>query len=146
MTQSSITLTPEVVQALTGLAVAAILCLVAAVGVATAKLKMFAKRIQDGVDATQASSQSAATDAAIAREHVANTHPSNLRDDIDALARSVNDLKDLVHSGLESSRERDEKARDEMEGLREDFRSLRDRHDRAIEVVHDRISKMKTRM
>ena len=119
---------------------------VAVIGFMTAKLRVAMKRLQDGVDATQASSHSAAVNAAEANKQVSNTHPSNLRDDIDALARSVNDLKGLLHDGLESSRERDEKARDEMEGLREDFRSLRDRHDRAIEVVHDRISKMKTRM
>lgn len=116
---------------------------VAVIGFMTAKLRMAMKKLQDGVDATQASSHSAATDAAIAREHVANTHSSNLRDDIDALAMSVHDLKSIVHAGLESSRERDEKARDEMEGLREDFRSLRDRHDKAIENIHGRIDKVK---
>lgn len=119
---------------------------VAIIGFMTAKLRVAMKDLQDGVDATKVNSHSAAVNAAEANKQVSNTHPSNLRDDIDALARSVNDLKDIVHAGLESSRERDEKARDELEGLREDFRSLRDRHDKAIEVIHDRISKVKTRM
>lgn len=119
---------------------------VAVIGFMTAKLRVAMKRLQDGVDATKASSHSAAVNAAAANKQVTNTHSSNLRDDIDSLARSVEDLKAIVHAGLESSRERDERARDEMEGLREDFRSLRDRHDKAIEVVHDRISKVKTRM
>lgn len=125
---------------------AAIALAVAVIGFMTAKLRVAMKRLQDGVDATKASSHSAAVSAAAANRQVTNTHSSNLRDDIDSLARSVEDLKSIVHAGLESSRERDERARDEMEGLREDFRSLRDRHDRAIEVVHDRISKVKTRM
>lgn len=108
--------TPEVVAALVALGVA--IC-----GVVTLQLKALSARLRRRIDAVHESAEAA-------RSQVENHHGTNLRDDVDQLARQVREGMQAIreaqnHADARAEREHSERV-DEVRMLREDLGRLRE--------------------
>lgn len=108
--------TPEVVAALVALGVA--IC-----GVVTLQLKALSARLRRRIDAVHESAEAA-------RSQVENHHGTNLRDDVDQLARQVREGMQAIREAqnradARAEREHDERV-DEVRMLREDLGRLRE--------------------
>ena len=108
--------TPEVVAALVALGVA--IC-----GVVTLQLKALSARLRQRIDAVHESAEAA-------RTQVENHHGTNLRDDMDQLARQVREGMQAIQEAqrradARAEREHSERV-DEVRLLREDLGRLRE--------------------
>lgn len=108
--------TPEVVAALVALGVA--IC-----GVVTLQLKALSARLRQRIDAVHESAEAA-------RTQVENHHGTNLRDDVDQLARQVHEGMQAIREAqnradARAEREHSERV-DEVRLLREDLGRLRE--------------------
>lgn len=108
--------TPEVVAALVALGVA--IC-----GVVTLQLKALSARLRQRIDAVHESAEAA-------RSQVENHHGTNLRDDVDQLARQVREGMQAIREAqnradARAEREHSERV-DEVRLLREDLGRLRE--------------------
>lgn len=108
--------TPEVVAALAALGVA--IC-----GVVTVQLKALSARLKSRIDAVHETAEAA-------REQVVNHHGTNLRDDVDQLARQVREGMAAIQAAqnradARAEREHDERV-DEVRLLREDLGRIRE--------------------
>nr|DAF15282.1 MAG TPA: Protein of unknown function (DUF2746) [Caudoviricetes sp.] len=108
--------TPEVVAALVALGVA--IC-----GVVTLQLKALSARLRQRIDAVHESAEAA-------RSQVENHHGTNLRDDVDQLARQVREGMQAIREAqnradARAEREHSERV-DEVRMLREDLGRLRE--------------------
>nr|DAV86403.1 MAG TPA: Protein of unknown function (DUF2746) [Caudoviricetes sp.] len=108
--------TPEVVAALVALGVA--IC-----GVVTLQLKALSARLRRRIDAVHESAEAA-------RSQVENHHGTNLRDDVDQLARQVREgmqaiREAQIRADARAEREHSERV-DEVRLLREDLGRLRE--------------------
>lgn len=114
--------TPEVVAALAALGVA--IC-----GVITVQLKALSARLKSRIDAVHETAEAA-------REQVTNHHGTNLRDDVDQLARQVREGMAAIQAAqnradARAEREHDERVaearmlREEMGRIREDLSAQR---------------------
>ncbi len=108
--------TPEVVAALVALGVA--IC-----GVVTLQLKALSARLRRRIDAVHESAEAA-------RSQVENHHGTNLRDDVDQLARQVREGMQAIREAqnradARAEREHSERV-DEVRMLREDLGRLRE--------------------
>nr|DAK33849.1 MAG TPA: Protein of unknown function (DUF2746) [Caudoviricetes sp.] len=115
--------TPEVVAALAALGVA--IC-----GVVTLQLKALSARLRQRIDAVHESAEAA-------RSQVENHHGTNLRDDVDQLARQVREGMQAIREAqnradARAEREHDERVtetrllREELGRIREDLSAQRD--------------------
>lgn len=115
--------TPEVVAALVALGVA--IC-----GVVTLQLKALSARLRQRIDAVHESAEAA-------RSQVENHHGTNLRDDVDQLARQVREGMQAIREAqnradARAEREHDERVtetrllREELGRIREDLSAQRD--------------------
>lgn len=115
--------TPEVVAALVALAVA--IC-----SVVTLQLKALSARLRQRIDAVHESAEAA-------RSQVENHHGTNLRDDVDQLARQVREGMQAIREAqnradARAEREHDERVtetrllREELGRIREDLSAQRD--------------------
>lgn len=108
--------TPEVVAALAALGIA--IC-----GFITLQLKALSARLRQRIDAVHESAEAA-------RSQVENHHGSNLRDDVDQLARQVREGLAAIqaaqnHADARAEREHDERV-SEIRLLREDLGRIRE--------------------
>ena len=123
--------TPEVVAALAALGVA--IC-----GVITMQLKALSSRLKSRIDAVHQTAEAA-------REQVTNNHGTNLRDDVDQLARQVREGLAAIQAAqnradARAEREHDERV-DEVRMLREDLGRIREdlsAHRSVIDGCHRR--------
>lgn len=115
--------TPEVVAALAALGIA--IC-----GFITLQLKTLSARLRQRIDAVHESAEAA-------RSQVENHHGSNLRDDMDQLARQVREGMQAIreaqnHADARAEREHDERVtetrllREDLGRIREDLSAQRD--------------------
>lgn len=114
--------TPEVVAALSALGIA--IC-----GVVTMQLKALSARLKNRIDAVHETAEAA-------REQVTNHHGTNLRDDLDQLARQLREGMTAIQAAqnradARAEREHDERVaevrmlREEMWRIREDLSAQR---------------------
>lgn len=108
--------TPDVVAALAALGIA--IC-----GVITVQLKALSARLKSRIDAVHETAEAA-------REQVTNHHGTNLRDDVDQLARQVREGLASIQAAqnradARAEREHDERV-DEVRMLREDLGRIRE--------------------
>lgn len=108
--------TPEVVTALAALGVA--IC-----GVITMQLKALSARLKNRIDAVHETAEAA-------REQVTNHHGTNLRDDMDQLARQVREGLAAIQAAqnradARAEREHDERT-DDVRLIREELGRIRD--------------------
>ena len=108
--------TPEVVAALVALGVA--IC-----GVVTLQLKALSARLRQRIDAVHESAEAA-------RSQVENHHGTNLRDDVDQLARQVREGMQAIREAQNRADERAEREHDErvteVRLLREELGRIRE--------------------
>lgn len=119
--------TPEVVAALAALGIA--IC-----GFITLQLKALSARLRQRIDAVHESAEAA-------RSQVENHHGSNLRDDVDQLARQVREGMAAIqaaqnHADARAEREHDERV-SEIRLLREDLGRIREDLSAQRDVLDD---------
>ena len=119
--------TPEVVAALAALGIA--IC-----GFITLQLKALSARLRQRIDAVHESAEAA-------RAQVENHHGSNLRDDVDQLARQVREGMTAIqaaqnHADARAEREHDERV-SEIRLLREDLGRIREDLSAQRDVLND---------